>query len=165
MHWYLIHTKPRQEKKALLNLERQGYTCYLPMIRIEKLLWCKLVVVNEALFSRYLFIRMGLDGKDKSWSPIRSTVGVSRLVRFGERPAQVDDRLVEELKSREESLLSEPARLFNPGDTVRIAEGPFSGFDAIYHMSDGAQRAHVLIDMLSKSVSLQLDSGSLRKAE
>ncbi len=34
--WYLIHTKPRQEHIALTNLERQGYTCYLPLLRVEK---------------------------------------------------------------------------------------------------------------------------------
>lgn len=33
--WYLIHTKPRQEHIALTNLERQGYTCYLLLLRVE----------------------------------------------------------------------------------------------------------------------------------
>ena len=35
--WYLIHTKVRQERCAQDNLERQGYTCFLPQIRAEKL--------------------------------------------------------------------------------------------------------------------------------
>ena len=34
--WYLIHTKPRQEHIALTNLERQGYTCYLPHCALKK---------------------------------------------------------------------------------------------------------------------------------
>lgn len=29
MHWYVIHTKPRQEQRALLNLAQRGYNCYL----------------------------------------------------------------------------------------------------------------------------------------
>ena len=37
MHWYLIYTKPRQEKVALQNLEQQGYQCYLPLLPKEKL--------------------------------------------------------------------------------------------------------------------------------
>jgi transcriptional antiterminator RfaH len=165
MRWYLVHTKPRQERIALEHLEQQDYECYLPLIHTEKLRRRKLAVVDEPLFSRYLFIRLGQDDKDKSWSPIRSTVGVSRLVRFGERPAQVDDRLIEALKSREESFQCEPERLFNPGDPVRITEGLFSGLDAIYHMTDGEQRALVLIQILSKPVCLQLDPGSLHRAE
>ena len=35
--WYVVHTKPRQEDKALLNLERQGYRCYLPRLTVEKI--------------------------------------------------------------------------------------------------------------------------------
>ena len=35
--WYVIHTKPRQEARALTNLMQQGYQCFLPMITLEKL--------------------------------------------------------------------------------------------------------------------------------
>ena len=79
-NWYLIHTKIRQERVALENLERQGFECFLPLIRAEKLRRGQLLVVQEALFPRYLFIRLGTGLESQSWSPIRSTVGVSRLV-------------------------------------------------------------------------------------
>lgn len=163
MRWYLLHSKPRQEKTALENLERQGYECYLPMIRSEKLRRRKLVVVEEPLFSRYLFVRLGQDDKDKSWGPIRSTVGVSSLVRFGDSPAQADDNFVETIKRHEESFLSTPEPMFNSGDIVRITEGSFSGIDAVYQMPDGRQRALVLIEFLSKPVFLRVDPGSLSK--
>jgi len=163
MCWYLLHTKPRQEKVALSHLERQGYVCYLPIHHSVKLRNRKLIVVDEPLFSRYLFIRLGQDEKDKSWGPIRSTIGVSNLVRFGERPAQADDRLVEAIKLYEESSLFAPKPLFSPGDTVQITEGTFSGLDAVYQMTDGKQRALVLIEFLSRPVFLRLDTVSLRK--
>ncbi len=57
MHWYLVHTKPRQEWCALQNLERQGFECYLPTLPAEKLRQGGLAVEGEPLFSRYLFIR------------------------------------------------------------------------------------------------------------
>lgn len=56
MHWYLVHTKPRQEKCALENLHRQGYQCYLPTLPSEKLRQGLLTVADEPLFPRYLFI-------------------------------------------------------------------------------------------------------------
>ena len=56
--WFLVHTKPRQEDVALVNLERQGYRCYLPRLRVEKILRRKAVVVIEPMFSRYLFVRL-----------------------------------------------------------------------------------------------------------
>jgi transcriptional antiterminator RfaH len=164
MRWYLLHTKPRQEKTALENLERQGYGCYLPQLRTERLLRRKLATVDVPLFSRYLFIHLGQNEKDRSWIPIRSTIGVSRLVRFGDRLAHVDESLVERLKAREEALRSEPQRIFNPGDVVQISKGPFSGLDAVYQMSDGEQRALVLIEFLSKPVSLKLELANLRRA-
>ena len=56
MHWYLVHTKPRQEVVALLNLERQGYECYLPLIRVERVRRHFAQIVTEAMFPRYRFI-------------------------------------------------------------------------------------------------------------
>ena len=50
--WYLIHTKIRQERLALDNLERQGFECFLSMMRAEKLRRGALQVVQEALFPR-----------------------------------------------------------------------------------------------------------------
>ncbi len=75
MHWYAIHSKPRQEERALENLERQGFQAWLPMLTVEKFRRGKLAKVVEPMFSRYLFIR--LDTEQTNWSPIRSTLGVS----------------------------------------------------------------------------------------
>ena len=70
MHnWYLIHTKIRQEKVALENLERQGFECFLPVILAEKLRGSVLKVVEEPLFTRYLFIRLDDSVNAQSWSP------------------------------------------------------------------------------------------------
>jgi len=43
------------------NLHRQGYPCYLPSIPTEKIRHGLLAVVDEPLFPRYLFIRLGQD--------------------------------------------------------------------------------------------------------
>jgi hypothetical protein len=83
LNWYLVHTKPRQEEIALANLERQGYECYLPQMRIERVRRRKAEVTTEPMFPRYLFIRLDSSDQGKSWSPIRSTLGVSQLVHFG----------------------------------------------------------------------------------
>ena len=164
MHWYLVHTKPRQEKCALENLERQGYQCYLPTIPSEKLRQGHLTVLDAPLFPRYLFIRLGQDGDSQSWAPIRSTRGVSRLVRFGVEPAKVADGLIEALRAQEQTSHIKPIRLFEPGERVRLTEGPFSGIEGIYQMPDGEQRVVVLIELLSKQVCVRVGPASLRKA-
>ena len=65
MHWYLVHTKPRQEKCALENLQRQGFHCYLPTLPSEKIRQGVLMVADEPLFPRYLFIRLGQGDLDR----------------------------------------------------------------------------------------------------
>jgi transcriptional antiterminator RfaH len=163
MHWYLVHTKPRQETHALENLERQGYQCYLPTLLSEKLRRGALAVEDEPLFPRYLFIRLGQDNSAKSWAPIRSTKGVSRLVCFGVAPAKVDDGLIELLRAQEASMRGEPQRLFKPGERVLLTETPFAGIEGIYQMTDGERRAMVLIEIMSKMVAVRTSPSSLRK--
>lgn len=164
MHWYLVHTKPRQEWCALQNLRRQGYECYLPTLQAEKLRQGGLAVEDEPLFSRYLFIRLGVGDSAKSWTPIRSTKGVNRLVCFGTVPAKVDDQLIELLRERETSVQSQPERLFRPGERVRLTEAPFADIEGIYQMADGERRVLVLIEILSRPVSVQVSPAGLRKA-
>lgn len=163
MYWYLVHTKPRQEAIALQHLEQQGYVCYLPLIRIEKLKKGELAVCNEPLFPRYLFIQLGHGHNAQSWAPIRSTRGVSRLVTFGTEPKKVDDRLIATLQQQELALQLTPTPLFNQGETVQITEGAFAGLEGIYHTTDGERRAMVLIELLSKPVAIKIAPAALRR--
>jgi transcriptional antiterminator RfaH len=163
MHWYVVHTKPRQEQRALLNLEQQGYPCFLPCLAVEKIRRGKLVVEDEPLFPRYLFIQLGHEQSGKSWGPIRSTKGVSRLVTFGTEPAKVDPQLIHTLQQRQVSLSIEPERLFKPGERVVIVDGPFTGLEAVYQMADGERRAMVLIELLSKPTRLTVLPAKLRR--
>lgn len=162
LSWYLVHTKPRQEDIALANLQRQGYECYLPQMRIERVRRRKAEVATEPMFPRYLFIRLDSSDQGKSWSPIRSTLGVSQLVHFGARAAKVDDTLVDLLRQRERTLPTEA--MFQSGDSVVITDGPFAGIEAIYKTADAERRAFILLEILAKPVSMHIDAGRLRKA-
>ncbi len=162
MSWYLIHTKPRLEQCALENLQNQGYECFLPQIRAEKLRRGKLVEIDEPLFPRYFFIQLDTGNQAQSWHPIRSTKGVSRLVTFGQEPAKVGDALVELIRAQCGSGAVQQ-RHFTPGETVQITQGPFVGLEAIYQMSDGEQRVMVLLNIMSKPVKLSLEPTEIRK--
>lgn len=163
MNWYLVHTKPRQERCALENLQRQGYECYFPTMPAEKPQSGKLGVVEQPLFPRYLFIRLGKGPAAQSWHPIRSTKGVSRLVTFGTAPAKVSDALITVLQNQEALVQTEPDRLFKPGERVRITVYPFVDIEGIYQMADGDQRVMVLIELMSKSVKIHLAPTAIQK--
>ena len=159
--WYLIHTKPRQEALALTNLSRQGFECYMPMLRLQKIRQRKSALVTEPMFPRYLFIRLDTSGSGQSWSPIRSTLGVNQLVRFGGQPAKVDGQLIDLIRSREQGTHEQP--LFSAGDNVTVADGPFAGLEAIYQNTDAESRSMILLNILSKPVAMRIDTTSLRK--
>ena len=159
MRWYVIHAKPRQEARALENLERQGYEAWLPMLTVQKILRGRVVDVTEPLFSRYLFIQ--LDTVQSNWSPIRSTLGVSRLVTFGNQPAVVPDALFDELRRLPPRA---PQRLFENGQSIRLVGGPLRGLEGIFEQADGEQRAMVLIELLNKQHRIQADLQHIRPA-
>jgi transcriptional antiterminator RfaH len=125
-HWYLVHTKIRQEATALENLERQGFQCFLPLMQLEKLRRNTLQVVHEPMFPRYLFIRLGSDVGAQSWAPIRSTQGVSRLVTFGQTPAKVQEELVEQIRAQCDQGVQR--RHFVPGEKVEVSHGRLPGW-------------------------------------
>ena len=98
----------------------------------------------------------------QSWSPIRSTLGVSRLVRFGNEPARVQADLVQMLQSHDAHRSQDVQTLFKSGDKVLIQEGPFTGLEAIYQMKDGEGRVMVLIELMSKPAQLKLQTRHIK---
>jgi transcriptional antiterminator RfaH len=159
--WYLLYTKPRQEKIALANLENQGYTAYLPLVDVEKIVRGARKAVREPLFPRYLFLSLDPNGTT-SWLPIRSTVGVANLVRFGSTLAQVSPELVESIqRSTEGALITQEHQ---PGERLAITSGPFRGLEAIFQTYDGERRAVLLLTIMGKSVRAIHELAQIKKA-
>jgi transcriptional antiterminator RfaH len=157
--WYVVHTKPRQEARALDNLQNQGFTCFFPTMQVQKLRNHKVQTVTEPMFSRYLFIQ--LDDTTQNWGPIRSTLGVSKLVSFGHQPAKVPPEFIAFLKEAPAETLE---RMFAPGDNIQIARGPLKGLEGQYIAHDGETRAFVLVDLLGQPQKLRMAVESLRVA-
>ena len=155
--WYVVHTKPRQETRALENLQNQGFTCFLPTMQVQKLRNQKVQTITEPMFRRYLFIQ--LDDTTQNWAPIRSTLGVSKLVSFGPQPAKVPEELIDCLKEAPSAALE---RMFAPGDYVQIANGSLQGLEGQYMAHDGETRAFVLVDLLGQPQKIRLAVEALR---
>jgi transcriptional antiterminator RfaH len=153
--WHVVHTKPRAEARALENLERQGFEVFLPMITLQKVRRAKLASITEPMFSRYLFLRTTAAMEDLS--VVRSTLGVSQLVRFGTVPAKVPHAWVEAM--RVQPAVQET--LHKPGDKVLLADGMLKGLEAVYMHTDGEMRAMVLIELLSKPHLISYEAAHL----
>lgn len=159
--WYLLQSKPKQEQVAALNLENQGYKCYLPMMQTERIRRGKEFAISLPMFSRYLFIALQIGDQAKSWFPIRSTLGVTGLVYFGDQPAKVEKELIEQMRQHADTKPPEP--LFNEGERVVVSDGPYQGIKAVFQAADGNQRAIILLELLSKQVTMKIDLSRIKK--
>ena len=158
--WYLIQTKYRQETTALTNLERQGYTCYLPKIS-KAAKGVGRPPKGEVMFPRYLFIKLSEGENGQNWMPIRSTRGVDKLIQFGHTYPRVDDRLIRSLKERERDTPLQP--LLKRGDAVQILDGPFKDLDAIFFTEDSEHRVLILINFLLRQLPVKVDRDNVQK--
>ena len=103
----------------MAQLERQGYGVFHPRLHVEQLRRGRPVVVEQALFPDYLFIRLqaGVD----NFGPVRSTRGVAQLVGFGTVPVPFDATFVESLRSH---LAAPPAGApSGPGEAAGMPGG------------------------------------------
>ena len=162
--WYLVYCKPRQESVARENLLRQGYQTYLPVMRDVRRRQGKRVPLIAPMFPRYLFIH--LNRQTDNWAPIRSTLGVVSIVRFGRAAARVPDDLITLLRSREDlqGIQILPAEGYKPGSRVRITQGGFAGYEGIFQVASGRDRVTVLLDVLGRKARTTVDSASIEPA-
>ncbi len=156
-HWHLVFTKPRQEKRAALNLSQQGFEVFLPMMGKEVLRQNTVDLAEEPLFKRYLFVRF--DEKSSPWHVIKNTLGVSDLVRFGNVLATIPDEMIDVFKTCE----TPTSKMFIRGQVLKVTDGPFKDLEVIYQLNDGNQRAIVLIEMLNKTQKIAIDLKDLKK--
>lgn len=167
MKWHVIHTKVREEFRAVENLLYQGFEVFLPTCQVQKMQRQSIKFVIEPFFSRYLFIR--LSNITSNWLLIFSTRGVLQLLRFGQanQPVVIPDMMVEYLRlrcSKEEPL----HELFYAGDLVEITQGPFKdllGFiDRLQTLLDDLARAILLVEILGSVHKLQFPLAQLKKS-
>ena len=151
--WYLIYTKPRQERVAEEHLNRQGYQTYLPFIQRHQRRRGRYQLITEPTFPRYLFIF--LYQKKDNWSPIRSTRGVTTLVQFGGVPAEVPTNLIQFLEKNEQlGEIEKPT--FSRGQPVQILDGVMAGYEGIFEEQSGARRVTILLMIANQYTRVQL---------
>jgi len=153
MTWYLVYTKPKGESIAQENLLRQGYRVQLPLVR--KVVRRK--VSLEPLFPRYLFFAPSTD--QHTLSPVRSTVGVTSVVRFGMELAVLSDQQCQAIMSYAQaqqeggvgSILD--VHGIRPGQKVLVSSGAFVGLEGLVSMV-AKNRVMVLMSLLGKEQTL-----------
>jgi transcriptional antiterminator RfaH len=154
--WYLIRAKRARELLARSNLERQGYEVYFPRLAVSVRDRHRDRIVP--LFPGYLFLR--LNEGTQSLGPVRSSVGVAGVVRFGSRYAVVPEPVIQDLRMRADPasglhrLASRPSLLRRA--IVTVTAGPFSGLEAVFEREAGSKRVVVLLKLLGAHAQINL---------
>ena len=149
--WYVVHTQPRAEEKALWHLCNQGFRCFLPKLRKVSRHARRENVVLEPLFPRYLFT--SFDCATTRWSPINGSRGVVGLLTNGSVPIPVPVGIVESLHAEADrdgvTPLGVLGRLWK-GCKVRITAGAFGGHLAEIEAlpMSGGNRVRLLLSLL-----------------
>lgn len=147
-HWYAVQVQPRREKLACIHLERQGFFVFAPSLKRLKARAGRTVAMREALFPGYVFV--SLDCTCDRWRSINGTIGVSRLVTFGDAPARLPEGLIDGLIARQDAdgTIAFDSSL-KQGEQVRIVGGALDDMTGALLSGDGQTRVMVLIDLLS----------------
>lgn len=162
--WYLLSSKPHKDAQAEEQLIRQEYEVYRPLAQRLRKRRGKMVKLTESLFPRYMFIQ--LDKVEDNWAPIRSTYGVSQIIRFGNEPTPVPDELITTLKQHEESLGEKAIDLdkFHTDDQVILTDGPFKGLSGAFLSYNGEERAIILLEIMNSQTKLTVCPAKLLAA-
>ena len=162
--WFLIYTKPNQEKRAKENLENQGNEVFLPMIASEKTKQPQSFSLKP-MFPRYLFTKFIVE--NSNWTHIKSTRGVSHVIRFGDKLTEVPNSVIDYLKSKVDDndvlKLQSTRKTFQKGDELVIKQGVFQGKDATFISMNGKERVRVLLSLMNRITIAEISEQNLER--
>ncbi len=164
--WVLVYTKAQEEQKAKRNLQNQGFEIFLPMIAFARSNQLK-STTHKAMFPRYLFVKINTE-LDK-WNRIKSTRGVSHLVVFGQRVAEIPNQVIVYLKSRadENDIFRQKImrQEFQRGDKLVIEKGVFKNKEATFLAKKSKERVRILLRFVNHLITADIPACDVGQKE
>jgi len=143
MSWAVAVTKLNCERLVEDQLIRQGFEPYLPRSRERIVVAGQVRFRERILFGRYIFVRaIGV------WHIVKRTFGIVNILQSGDKPALLQDSVIDELRSRHDVHGCVELPKFQVGQSVRVLEGPFKGSLGLYQGMTSKQRESVLLASL-----------------
>jgi len=155
--WLVAYTKPRQEQMASQQLAQQHYEAYLPLYKKFKKTENGPVAFFEPMFPRYIFFRPGKP--EQSIAAVRSTKGITSLVRFGFEPAMLAGEIIRTIRQYEQTqnqaTIEELSEL-RKGQKVRLNHTALGAVEGLVQ-NVSSKRVAVLLEILGRPVVLDLE--------
>jgi transcription antitermination factor NusG len=151
--WFAVVIKPRHERAVLDGLSQKGLESFLPQYWAARAWSDRVKRLQLPLFPGYVFCRFEYGRR----LPVLRTPGVRSIVSFGAEAIPVRDEDIERIRRMVTSGCSvEPWPFLKDGQRVRVADGPLTGLEGTLTGFRGTWRVVVGLDLLQRSVAVQL---------
>ena len=142
--WYLIRTKSNRERLVREQLALIVSDIFLPMLKLPFTRSHRASPSLVPLFPQYIFARLHLATQ---FFEVRYMPGVTGFVSTGCEPLAVSEEIVDSVRSRcTDSILQLNPIPLRRGEHVRVVEGPFCDFEAIFeNYLSGTKRVAILM--------------------
>ncbi len=172
--WYVIHAYSGYEKKVMAALQER-----IKLHAMEDLFGDILVPTEEVVEMRagqkrkserkfypgYVLINMEMN--DESWHLVKSTPRVMGFIGgTADKPAAITEKEADAILLRVQEGVEQPRpkTLFEPGEMVRVTDGPFNDFTGVVEEVNYAKnRLHVAVTIFGRSTPVELDFGQVEK--
>jgi transcriptional antiterminator RfaH len=150
--WWVLHTKPRQEKALARQLLQHRLPFYLPTISRRLRLRGRHLTSHVPLFPSYLFL---LASREQRVTALTSNRVVQTLVVTDQDKLWRDLRLIRQLISSGAPIT--PEDRLAPGSLVEITSGPLAGLKGKILRNASGHRFVVEVDFIQRGASVLID--------
>lgn len=170
-NWYVLHTysgyedavaKNLKQRIESLGMEDKIFNVIVPKEQKIKIKNGKRKTVEEKIYPGYVLVEMIVT--DESWYVVRNTPRVTGFLGAGTTPIPVSKADMDDLNKRMAASKSEFTIDVVIGDSVKINDGPFKGFEGRVSEIDQARgKIKVLVNMFGRDTPVELDSLQIKK--
>jgi transcription termination/antitermination protein NusG len=175
LRWYVVHAYSNFEhkvKESLLErirrygLEHKFGQILVPTEEVVEIREGQKRKSERKFFPGYVLVQMELD--DETWHLVKEVPKVLGFIGgSSDRPAPISDREADAILQRvqEGAEKPRPKVLFEPGEVVRVTDGPFNDFNGtVEEVNYDKSKLRVAVQILGRSTPVELDFSQVEKA-
>jgi transcription termination/antitermination protein NusG len=175
LQWYVVHAYSNYEHKVKTSLEerirRYGLEdrfgeILVPTEEVVEMREGRKRKSERKFFPGYVLVQMEMD--EDTWHLVKEVPKVLGFIGgSSDRPAPISDQEAAAILNRVQEGVDKPRPkvLFEPGEVVRVIDGPFNDFNGVVeHVNYEKNKVRVAVQILGRSTPVELDFGQVEKA-